>query len=58
MNVFCLRFQMEYTQVGILARTCCCFWCPEAETSNIYCVKLSRFYLQTETQPSLRNVVF
>jgi hypothetical protein len=38
------------------------FWCwyrfPEIGTSCIDWAQLSRFYLKTETESSLRNVVF
>jgi hypothetical protein len=32
--------------------------CPEIETSSIDWAQLSRFYLKTETESSLRNVLF
>jgi hypothetical protein len=50
---FCLRFQVEITQVGptdIATR--------EIETSSFYCGHLSRFNLMTETESSLRSVAF
>jgi hypothetical protein len=35
-----------------------CCWCPETETIPFYWTQLSRFHLKTETESSLRNVVF
>jgi hypothetical protein len=36
------------------------YWCtyPEIGSSSIDWFQLSRFYLKTETEPSIRNVVF
>jgi hypothetical protein len=36
----------------------CWYRCPEIGTSSVDWVQLSRFYLKTETESSLRNVVF
>jgi hypothetical protein len=33
-------------------------WCPEIGTNTISLAQLSRFYLKTETESSLQNVVF
>jgi hypothetical protein len=35
-----------------------CCWCPEIENSSIYWAQLSTFYLKSETESSLRNVLF
>jgi hypothetical protein len=32
--------------------------CPEIRTTSIDCAKLSMFYLNTETESTLRNVAF
>jgi hypothetical protein len=50
---FCLRFQVETTQVGPIDRAS-----RETETSSFYWDHLCRFHLKTETESSFRNVVF
>jgi hypothetical protein len=44
---FCLRPQEKPTQLD-----------PDIGASSIYWIQLGRFYLRTETESSLRNVVF
>jgi hypothetical protein len=36
----------------------CWYTCPKIGTNSINWAQLSRFYLKTETETSLRNVVF
>jgi hypothetical protein len=61
---FCLRLQVETTQLGPIDRASvytpswCWHRCPEIGTSSIDWAQLSRFHLKTETESSLRNVVF
>jgi hypothetical protein len=43
--------------LGLYTPFWCWYKCPETETSSIDWVQLSRFYLKTETESSLRNVV-
>jgi hypothetical protein len=43
---------------GLYTPSWCWYRCPEIGTSSIDWAKLSRFYLKTETETSLRNVVF
>jgi hypothetical protein len=53
---FCLRPQVKPTQLDPIDRAS-----PYLRTfffSSIYWIQLSRFYLRTETESSLRNVVF
>jgi hypothetical protein len=70
--VFCLKHDVsetvsvsvfvEPTQVGqidkaSLSLRCCC-WCPKTEAIFIYWAQLCMFHLKTETESSLRKVVF
>jgi hypothetical protein len=48
---FCLRFKVRFTRLGPTLSL-------EVGTSSIYWTQLSMFYLNTEIDCSLRNVVF
>jgi hypothetical protein len=50
---FCLRLQVERNQVAPIGRASLCL-----RTSCIYWTHLSKLHLKTETESSLRNVVF
>jgi hypothetical protein len=54
---FCPRLEVEPVQLGPVERAGCA---PSGRTqiSAIYLGQLSRLYLKTETEFSLRNVVF
>jgi hypothetical protein len=43
--------------LGLYTPSWCWYRCPETGTSSIDGAQLSRFYLKTETESSLRNVV-
>jgi hypothetical protein len=49
---------MVYAVLGFYALTWCWYRCPAIGTSSIVWAQLSTFYLTTETESSLRNVVF
>jgi hypothetical protein len=55
-TVFCLRLQVKPTQLGPIYRAS--LDSSEAEINFIYWAQLSRIYLKTKTESSLRNVVF
>jgi hypothetical protein len=50
---FCLRLHVKPTQLGSIDRAG-----PEIGTSSVDWAQLNRFYMKTETESSLRNVVF
>jgi hypothetical protein len=53
-----LMFCLSSRSAWLLYPICCWYRCPEIGTSSIDWVQLSRFYLKTEIESSLRNVVF
>jgi hypothetical protein len=55
---FCLRFQVEPTQVDPIERANLSASGPETEISSFYCSHLSKVHLKMETEFTLRNVVF
>jgi hypothetical protein len=56
---FCLRLPEEPTNLGpIVTASLCMLTASQTDTSSIYLAQLSRFHLKTETESSLRNVVF
>jgi hypothetical protein len=52
-TAFCLRLRVKYTQLGPIDRAS-----PYLRSSSIDWANPSRFYMKTETECSLRNVVF
>jgi hypothetical protein len=48
---------MIYALLGFVYPILCWCMCPEIQTKSIDLAQLSRFYLKTETESSLRNVV-
>jgi hypothetical protein len=57
-NVLSYLSQMVCAVLDLYTLSWCWYRCPEIGTSSVYCAQLSRFYLKTETESSLRNVVF
>jgi hypothetical protein len=53
---FCLRLHVEYTQLGPTDRASICL--RRQFSSSTYWAKLSRLHQNTETDSSLRYVVF
>jgi hypothetical protein len=65
-----VEFQIFYCFISVLVDDLCCAWliysilvlvryrCPEIGTSSVDSAQLNRFYLKTETEFSLRSVVF
>jgi hypothetical protein len=49
---------MVCTVLGLYTPSWCCYRYPEIRSNFIDLAKLSRFYLNTETESSLRNVMF
>jgi hypothetical protein len=56
--MFSYLSQMVYAVLGLYTPFWCWYMYPEIGTTSINCAQLSRFYLKTETESSLRNVVF
>jgi hypothetical protein len=54
----CLYYKIQRFGDWILSPSSGKTYSPEIGTSNINLVQLNRIYLKTETESSLRNVVF